>query len=222
MKEKAKDGVEYNIDDQMEDNELWPAASSERNLEGKGVPKWYDFLPWEKFVPFLPKLRYLRGSKAKFSITTFDEINKVCQQIFECNKSFFRFRTQVDLLAHYIGSKILEQIYVIQKGEKKYPLSQLLEEQETQFQIWDQMKTVKEIFQGLYEKKIEGFMSEEEFDGYIQKYIDTFETGEDRIKMAMVLDKMEDGDEYKKAKDRIRKNFKNKQTAIEKGIHVVS
>jgi hypothetical protein len=221
MKEKPSDHVEYDEYDKMTDEESWPAASPERNLEGKGKPKWYDFLPWEKFVQYLPRLRYLRGSKARFTITTFDEINKVCQQIFECNKSFFRFRTQVDLLAHYIGTKILEQIYVVQRGEKKYPLSKLLEEQEEQFKIWDQMKTVKEIFQGFYEKKVEGFITEKEFDGHVERYISTFESSEDRVKMAMILDKMEDGDEYKKAKDRVRKNFQNKQLAIEKGIHTV-
>jgi hypothetical protein len=152
MRVQGRDHAEHMMtdDDLIYDNENWPnvkTGKEERDIEGKGKPKWYLMLPYDEFVPHLPKLRYLRGSKAKFSITTFDEINKVCQEVFECNKSFFRFRSQVDLLAHYIGTKILEQVYVVQRGYKKYPLSILLEEQEEQFKIWDQMKTVKEIFQ---------------------------------------------------------------------------
>ena len=221
MKEKGSDYVEYNEHNPMIDSESWPEASPERNLEGKGKPKWYDKLPYEKFVDDLPMLRYVRGSKAKISITTFDEVNKVCQQLFEANKSFFRFRVQVDLLAHYIGTKILEQIYIVKRGKKKYPLSQLLEDQEKQFEIWDQMKTVKELFANLCEKMVDGFMTEKEFDQYIAKYIATFSTADDRIKMAMVIDLMFDRGEVGKAKDRLRKNRANKQRAYEKGIQVV-
>ncbi len=221
MKEKGRDHVEYTENDPMTDTETWPTASPDRNLEGKGKPKWYDFLPYEKFANYLPMLRYVRGSKAKISITTFDEVNKVCQQLFECNKSFFRFRVQVDLLAHYIGTKILEQIYIVQKGKKKYPLSQLLEDQEKQFEIWDQMKTVKELFANLCEKMADGFLTETEFDHHVEKYIATFSTADDRIKMAMVIDLMLDRGEVGKAKDRLRKNRANRQRAYEKGIQIV-
>jgi hypothetical protein len=221
MKEKASDYTVIDEDGSVTDNESWPTADSNRNLEGKGKAKWYEKLPYDKFVEDLPMLRYVRGSKAKFTITTFDEINKACQQLFECNKSFFRFRTQVDLLAHYIGTKILEQIYIVRKGKKKYALSQLLEEQEKQFEIWDQMKTVKELFSSLYEKKIEGFVTEKEFDMHVQRYINTFSSPDDRIKMAQVLDRLEETGESIKARDRVRKNFANKQKAFEKGISAV-
>ena len=187
MKEKGKDFAEYTEKDYMVDEESWPEASPERNLEGNGVPKWYNFLPWDKFIHLLPKLRYLRGSKAKISLTTFDEINKVCQQIFEGDKSFFRYRVQVDLLAHYIGTKMLEQIYIIQKGRKKDPLSQILEDQETQYKIWDRMKTVKEVFQDLSEKYAEGFITQKQLNSHVEKYISTFEEAEDRVKMADII-----------------------------------
>jgi hypothetical protein len=217
-RERAKHFIE---EDLLSDEEEWPAIKEERDIEGKGNPKWYKMLPYEEFVPHLPKLRYLRGAKAKFSVTTFEEINKVCQEIFECNKSFFRFRSQVDLLAHYIGSKILEEIYVVQKGNKKYPLSILLEEQEGQFKIWDQMKTVKEIFKSLCEKYSDGFMTQEELDGHVEKYVNTFDTPDNRIKMAAIIEKMIATGEVYKAAARVRKNYSNAQKAIEKGFHAV-
>lgn len=230
MKVKAEERgilIPGSDEDHVSDNENWPRSSKkkkgDKDLDGKGKIKWYDRLPYDDFVDDLPMLRYVRGSKAKISITTFDEINKVCQQIFECNKSFFRFRVQVDLLSHYIGAKVLEKIYITSKGKKKYPLSELLEDQEKEFEIWDQMKTVKELFSSLNEKKVSGFITQEEMDELVEKYIDTFSDKEDRIKMAAVLDKMlDDGEEFK-ARDRLRQKtrYVNLQKQKENKIYEV-
>ncbi|MFA7218213.1 MAG: hypothetical protein WC057_06425 [Dehalococcoidales bacterium] len=216
------------LEDENIDYENWPKtqpkkAKTKSGIDGKGKIKWYDRLPYDKFVDDLPMLRYVRGSKTKISITTFDEIGKVCQQIFECNKSFFRFRVQVDLLAHYIGTKILEQIYIVKKGKKKYPLSQLLEDQEQQFLVWDQMKTIKELFSSLCEKRAQGFITKKEMDNLVEKYISTFDEIDHRIKMSSVLDLMIEHGEEHKAKERIRQKdyYKNKQKKKEYGIQGV-
>ena len=216
------------------DDEHWPKAESpskrnskndkpDEDIQGKGKIKWYDRLPYNDFVDDLPMLRYVRGARAKIHITTFDEINKSNQQIFECNKSFFRYRVQVDLLAHYIGSKMLEQIYIVKKNNKKYPLSELLEEQEKQFETWDQMKTIKELFSSLSEKKANGFITDQEMDELVDKYINTFEDADSRIKMAGVLDLMiAQGEEFK-AKERLRKKeaYQNRQKQKEYEIEVL-
>jgi len=230
MKATGRDRGEWELfdEDQLGDEENWPQTKNKNvkkdgELDGKGKIKWYDRLPYNEFVDDLPMLRYLRGAKTKISITTFDEIGKVCQQMFECNKSFFRFRVQVDLLAHYIGTRILEQIYIVKKNKKKYPLSQLLEDQESQFIIWDQMKTVKELFASLCEKKVSGFITKPEMDALVEKYIATFDEPDQRVKMAAIIQSMVDGGEERKAKDRIAKNdnYKTKQIEKEYGIHEV-
>lgn len=229
MRGSPKERGVINHDYETVDNENWPKTQTKKkskgdeDINGKGKVKWYNKLPYADFVEDLPMLRYVRGARAKIHITTFDEINKVDQQIFECHKSFFRFRAQVDLLAHYIGSKILEQIYIVKKNHKKYPLSDLLEEQEKQFEIWDQMKTVKELFSNLCEKKENGFITDEEMKELVDKYIDTFSDPDSRIKMASVLDFMiEQGEEFK-AKERLRKKetYKNRQKQKEYEIEVL-
>jgi len=228
MRTTARERGVIEPEDENIDYENWPKVKSkkvktESEIDGKGKIKWYNRLPYDQFVNDLPMLRYVRGSKTKISITTFDEIGKVCQQIFECNKSFFRFRVQVDLLSHYIGAKILEQIYIVKKGKKKYPLSQLLEDQEQSFLVWDQMKTIKELFASLCEKKSQGFITEAEMDELVAKYISTFDEADHRVKMSSVLDLMlERGEEYK-AKERIRQKdyYKNKQKKKEYGIQGV-
>jgi hypothetical protein len=219
MKEKpTKNGL---VSDPNIDTDEWPPSPAPRNLEGKDRPKWYEMLPYDQFAQYLPQLRYVRGSKAKFSITTFQEISDVAQEIFEKNKSFFRFRVQVDLLAHYIGVKMLEHIYISRCGHKKSRLSELLESNEQQFAIWDQMKTVKEIFASILEKRIQGFVSEEEFEATVERYIDTFDEKSDRIKMAQIIDFLIDDGAVRKAKERVRKNHENKQRAKEAGIRGV-
>jgi len=228
MRTTARERGVIEPEDENIDYENWPKVKSkkvktESEIDGKGKIKWYNRLPYDQFVNDLPMLRYVRGSKTKISITTFDEIGKVCQQIFECNKSFFRFRVQVDLLSHYIGAKILEQIYIVKKGKKKYPLSQLLEDQEQSFLVWDQMKTIKELFASLCEKKSQGFITEAEMDELVAKYISTFDEADHRVKMSSVLDLMlERGEEYK-AKERIRQKdyYKNKQKKKEYGVQGV-
>lgn len=197
------------VDNENNDSENWPVSKSgkvktETDLDGKGKIKWHERLPYSDFVDDLPMLRYVRGSKTKISITTFDEIGKVCQQIFECNKSFFRFRVQVDLLSHYIGARILEQIYIARKNRKKHPLAVVLEGKEKQYEIWDQMKSVKEIFSALCEKKADGFISDDEMDSLVEEYIGTFENPDDRIKMAEVIDVMLRNGEEVKASERLR------------------
>lgn len=195
-----------------------------RNLEGKDRPKWYAMLPYDEFVPHIPKLRHIRGSKAKVHIDTFDETSKVCQQIFECNKSFFRFRAQVDLLAHYLGTKILEQIYVVRAGKSKDPLSEILEEMEPQYIIWDQMKTVKDIFKDLCEKLSQNVLSESEFLGYLSRYVRSFALDENGKKMEKIilemLEKSSGEEEVKKIKERLRKR-EYRQKAKAQGIGVV-
>lgn len=227
MRVQGRDHAEHMMtdDDLIYDNENWPKTKDkddDKGIHGKGKIKWYDRLPYDDFVDDLPKLRNIRGSKSKISLTTFDEINKVCQQIFECNKSFFRFRVQVDLLSHYIGAKILEQIWIVKKNIKKYPLSQLLEDQEKQFAVWDQMKTVKELFSSLCDKKVAGFITDEEMNELVAKYIDTFDSPDERIKMSRVIDTMLEKGEVFKAKERERKNYEYAQKQKEYGIHKVT
>ena len=113
---------------------------------------------------------------------------------------------------------------IIKKNIKPYPLSKLLEEQEEQFKIWDQMKTIKELFATLCEKKISGFITKKEMDDLVAKYIATFEDPSDRIKMSDILDFMIQNGEETKAVERIKKrdSYGIKQREKEYGIQEVN
>jgi hypothetical protein len=220
MKEKP---VEHVADTPVSDGDDWPdiptahsgdkPGKSEdasppkepRNLEKGKKQKWYDVIDFKKMVPLLPMLRRVRGSKKNVTIPVFTELNDSAQSIFERNKTLFRFRTQVDLMAYYWGMRVLEQIYLVHKGLPVSRLSKLLEDKEARYAVYDDMKTVKELFQKDMERFKEGIVGEEEVHKHWTEYLATFENAEDRGIMNGVLEKMLAEGEEDKARDRVRK-----------------
>ena len=214
MKEKPTDHIrtDHEIDSENEDKDWqdWPETKEEkdtvaRNLENGKKMKWYDVIDLRKMIPLLPVLRRIRGSKKNITIPIFSELNDSMQSVFEHNKTFFRFRTQVDLLAYYLGARILEQIYFTHKGLPVSKLSKLLEAREESYRVRDDMKTVKELFQ----KDVEAFqnllISPEILQANFNDYLAIFDTPEDKKRIKEVMEGMLDGSELDKARDRARK-----------------
>jgi hypothetical protein len=119
--------------------------SFENDFPIKKGKKWYDYIPFDKLKELLPRLKNIRGSKAKIQFEGFKITSDNNKTIFERNKTFGS-RAQVDFMAWYIGSKFLEIIYFKMDGFAKTKLSLLLESQEEEFRVYDDMKTTKEIF----------------------------------------------------------------------------
>ena len=207
--------------DPMVDTDFYGLPVKDKKKAHKG-PKWYEMINYSpEFLEELPKLRYIRGPKARFTITTFEQIDIACRTIFECNKEFFRFRSQVDMIAHYLGTKILEEIYMKRRGLKKSTLSSLLENKEKTYLTWDNMKCIKGVFGDLMEKYVEGFIDNRELDVEIEELVTSFEGKDEQKKMRQIIENMKlDGEAYK-AKDRVRKTAEYKKKAEAKGIREV-
>ena len=196
------------------------------DLEGKGKVKWVELLNLEKAAPHLPILRHIRGSKARIGFTMFKEIDDMAQSIFEKNKSFFRFRAQVDIMGYYLGIKIIEQLYLTCKGFGKSKLSELLESKEDENRVFDDMKTCKEKFKSDLEKYSDGFLTEEELFKKLEEYIDVFSgfsgdsPGNLTEKMKKIFSEMMDESELLKAKDRLRHrvSYMEKKKALGLGV----
>ena len=176
-----------------------------RNLEKGQKKKWYDVIDFKKMVPLLPMLRRVRGSKKNVTIPVFTELNDSAQSIFERNKTLFRFRTQVDLMAYYWGMRVMEQIYLVHRGLPVSKLSKLLESKEQRYEMYDNMKTVKELFQKDIERFHEGIMPEDEVYKHWDEYLKTFDSDTDRSTINKLFESMLDRGENVKARDRIRK-----------------
>jgi hypothetical protein len=205
MKEDPKDHVipDYQIDSKHEEEEF--KEEKPRNLEARKKKKWYDVINFKEMVPLLPVLRRIRGSKKNITIPIFTELNDSAQSIFERNKALFRFRTQVDLMAYYWGMRVLEQIYLSHKGLPVSELSKLLEDREEEYRIFDDMKTIKELFQKDVERFSEGMIDEEEVHANWDKYLATIKNPKYKKRMEKIMDRMiDEGEEYK-AKERMRK-----------------
>lgn len=211
----------FTAPDPMVDTDFYGLPTADPKKKHKG-PKWYEMINYSpEFIEELPKLRYIRGSKSRFTIVTFEQTDRSCQSIFECNKFFFRFRSQVDMIAHYLGTKILEEIYMTRRGIKKSALSELLEKKEKVFKIWDEMKCIKGIFGDLMEKYVEGFIENRELEAEIDELVGTFSDKNEQKKMRAIIEKMKNEGEAYKAKDRLRKKDEAKKKAEAKGIREV-
>jgi predicted transcriptional regulator len=183
-----------------------------RNLEHGMKKKWYEMIPYEKILPYMPKLRIIRGSKKKLNITVHAEISEEAQSLFEKNKSFFRHRAQVDVMAYYLGIRMMVEIYLTRNGFPRNKLSLLLETEEPEQELYDQMSIVKEKIKKDVERFTEGMMTEDEIHSKMDSYLLTFENEKTRETMCKIFDRMIDKNEVDKAKDRVRKRVDYKRS----------
>lgn len=164
--------------------------------------KWYEYIPYDKIRDKVPLLRNIRGGKKELRFWTFHETWEEGQILFDHNPAFFRTRNQVDLSAHYIGMRVLFELH--KKGIPRSSLSEILEEEEKNFILFDKMKSIKESFKKLVELHVEGFVEDEELDSKAFKFISSFKQEKNRIKVARMLDLMMEKGEVQKAGDRVR------------------
>lgn len=194
----------------------------EKDLPKRGDKKWYDYIPVAQIKDLLPKLRYIRGSKDKIQFDGFRITSENNQSIFEKNHYFFASRSQVDRLAWYIGSKILEQIFLKFNGFKVSKLSRVMEEDVENYHVYDQMKIVKETFKKLVEKHVEGFVSDDELTRHGERFLAAFDDKNDKIKVGKILDSLVSEHGISQARDRLRKRNNQKFSAQALGIKEVS
>lgn len=215
MKEDPKDHVttDHEIDSRHE--EEGGKEGSQRNLEYGKSKKWYKMIDYERIIPFMPKLRNIRGSKKKLNITVHSEISEEAQSLFERQKHFFRHRAQVDVMAYYLGIRMMVEIYLTRPGFYRDKLSELLESQEKEQMIFDQMSIIKDKFRKDLELFQDDLISEKEIHEKIDLFLETFPEGEHRRKMEKILDKMIGVPEVAKAKDRLRKRAEYKRSKLQ-------
>jgi len=209
MKEKGKDYAK-----EEEGVDSTPHDPPVRDLTGTGKIKWYQHIPWDKVLPKLPQLRNIRGSKTRINLWMFSEIDHTAQSIFEKNKSFFRFRAQVDILAYYLGARILEELYLTRHGFPKSKLSQMLESMEDEYVIYDEMKILKEKFKADLEKYHEGFISEKQIYEKNVTYVTALSHEKNRDKMAKILDDLIGQESDTRIKNRLRKRRERENDKI--------
>jgi hypothetical protein len=200
MKVRGKPGKEWDLA-----KEEKAAASSTASPGTKDTKPWYssEYINWEVVARKMPKLKNVHGSKRKIQFSTFSEIWKDGQQIFECNRDFFRYRAEVDMAAHYLGIRLLQHKFILMRGLTRDPLSELLESKESRMESLDRLDVIKDIATKLFEAYVSGFMTEEEMMDEIEEYIGTLEEAW-RPKAYNLVNHMLDMDGIKKAQDRIR------------------
>jgi hypothetical protein len=213
MKKQGRDHAEW--------EEIKEDLNVEKDLPTKNDKKWYDLIPLKQIKDMLPRLRYVRGAKDKIQFDGFKITSENNNSIFERNKSYYSSKAQIDRLAWYIGSKMLEIIYTKHGGFSKGKLSEILEAQEEEFKTYDQMKIIKETFADLVKKNLEGYVTEEELEAHASRFLGVFSEKSRCIKVGKILDTLLTDREIYKAKDALRKRVSRNYEAQAAGIKEV-
>jgi hypothetical protein len=200
MKVRGKPGSEWDLA-----KEEKAAATATTSPGKKDTKPWYssEYINWEVVANKMPKLKNVHGSKRKIQFSTFSEIWKDGQQIFECNRDFFRYRAEVDMMAHYLGIRLLQHRFILMKGIARDPLSDLIESKEYKMECLDKLDVVHDVANKLFEAHVNGFLSKQEMMDEIEEYIATLDD-EWKEKAYNVIDHMLDTGGLQRAKDRLR------------------
>lgn len=212
---KAK-GTEYSNWDDIKEDEILEKDLPRHQKSGK---KWYELIPFSDIKGLLPVLRYIHGAKERITFNGFKITAENNNTIFERNKHFFTSQSQVDRVAWYIGSKMLEIIYSKHGGLKSTKLADYLESQEEKYRIYDQFKIVKDTFKKLVEKHYEGYVTDEELNQHAEDLLKTFD-GENKAKAARIIDELLSETEAQRISNRVKKrvvrDWEKKVRGIEK------
>jgi hypothetical protein len=182
--------------------------SGDKKITEKESPtgkRWVDYIDFDNMVPLMPRLKKARGAKCKVQLWTFDTLRIDRQEIFDKTKGEFSYLTQIDVMAHYIGMRILQEVFVVRRGFKKSRISQLIETWEKDFMRFDEMKLVRESCDYVLEQFIDGIILEDECKVRLKALINCIPIEADRKKMAEMIDKEIGETDLQRIKDRIRK-----------------
>jgi hypothetical protein len=178
---------------------------------------WYEKIDLDAIRENFPTMNGPgRNQSVKFK--TYFETAGECQRLFDRNKGTFATRDQVDALAHYVGARLMWELF--KNGMPRTKLSILLEEREPEMVALSQMQHIKTVVQSLMEMGTD-VISEDELDERCVTFIETFTDKRYRIQMAKILDELGSEGEMHRMDSRLRTR-KHRLLAKEKGIQSIS
>lgn len=204
MKTKGKNRNVVEDPEQTESRPRSTKSEAPRNFDGTGKVKWYHFINFREMLPHMPVLRNYRGGKSKVQFTTFCEVDASAQSIYERNKNFFRTRAQVDIAMHYIGCRIFEFLYLLDRGFTQNKLSKELERYEERYQVYDDMKMIREKVKDDAQHYAADIVTKDEINERIARLLAVLERPDDRERMARIIAKIMREADRQKAADKFK------------------
>jgi len=189
-------------------------------VDVKEKVKWYDTIDYETFDP--PKIpRSAKGCHVEFN--TYADLGERVLEIKEACPTMFGHTNDVHRNAHYIGTFILECMYV---KNKKFTLRDAIEEAiRPEIELGRLKEFFREQFMKIFDQYATGIISVEVLVGMARKIADQIDSNDLREWFEKDCEsKINDTHEIAKARNKIRmqRNRAAEIQAKEMGISVLS
>ena len=135
----------------------------------------------EKQKTIFPIMQTIKGSKSKVQFETYSEKVADIEQIFDNYGHVFRSKAQLNALAHYIGTSILQWKFIVMNGKGLSVLSQRIAEQEpkrnfrgTLMKLHDEIKLSIDHYHA-------GIIDNKELCKEMNEFVEIFKDKEERV-----------------------------------------
>lgn len=142
------------------------------------------------------------GARSKIQFTQYPTVCTNNRQIFDAT-GIFKTMSQVDALAHKIGSDFLQYLFIIRKNMPLSKRSKRFIEREKVRNFRGQLCLLQQEVKDLCDFLNNGIVSESQFDKEIDDLIQDFESEEEMKIASKVIDDMLNSGELYKSKGRI-------------------
>lgn len=209
MKETAKDHVVFD-----ENGELECSGEAEVAIL-KAFPK-SDHIKDTQFIkkikPLLDKVieddikifNFGEGARSKIQLTQYPTVCINNRQIFD-STGLFKTMSQLDSLAHTIGSSILQYLFIVRKNIPLTKRSRRYIEREKVRNFRGQLCVLQQETKDLCDYLNKGVIKEVDFDKELADIIEDFDTENEMKIAAIVVDDILESGELNRSKDRLRK-----------------
>lgn len=181
----------------------------------------------KKLKPLLDKVteddvkifNFGEGARSKIQLTQYPTICMNNRQIFD-STGLFKTMSQLDALAHCIGSSILQYLFIVRKGISLTKRSKRFIEREKVRNFRGQLHILQQDVKDLCDFLNKGIISETQFEKELCESIEDFES-EDEMKIAAkIVDEMIETGEIRRSKGRLAtqrsREFETKYSKLKK------
>lgn len=161
------------------------------------------------------------GARSKLQFTQYPSVCQNNRQIFDTTK-IFKTMSQIDSLAHKIGSDILQYLFIIRKNIPLSKRSMRFVERESERNFRGQLCLMQEEFKESADLFARGVIDLSQFNADLDRLICDMETPERQKIAARILDDLCESDGLEKAKSRIRQRKHRELEAKYSGLKEIN
>lgn len=127
-----------------------------------------------------PLMQTIKGSKTRIQFDTYSETAQDMEQIFDNFSHIFRSKAQLNALAHYIGTNILQHKLIVLGGKGISRFSQRLKDHEQKRNFHGELSKLHDEIKLSIDHFYAGIIDEKDLEEDMQDYVKCFNNPEDQ------------------------------------------